>query len=285
MPKFMPRGYGYRRYVPRRKSYIRFPARRTTIPTQEKKFKDIDIDGNASADNTFGTTWALADFNGSNSQHSPLSTIAQGTGDSDRIGRSIWLHEIYMKLLIVGDAFNNETTVNNALRLALVLDNEPCGADPTVGDIFAQTSNPNSFRNLYYARRFKVLRDVKYIHRTGYVWDSTAGQVDVTESSRYVDVSFKFKTPIRIEYGGTAGTVADMTDKNIVLCMISQGGQPTHIKSSMSKIRMRFTDNPGLRQGPTRRYGGYRSVLGKRTLYPAPGPYDPLFASKRLRGG
>lgn len=288
MPRFMPRGYGRKRYYPRRKSWVRFPARRTTINTQEKKFKDLEVSGAAGVQFNFATTWGAMYFDSDSAQFSPLATIAQGTGDNQRIGRSIWLHEIYLKLCLDSPYTNNATLGTQAFRICLVLDMEPCAANPTSSIIFAETDNNNTMRNLYYSRRFKILKDIKSTFRPTALWDSGVNQPDLTGHKKLVDASYKFKTPLRVEYGGTAGTVADLTDKNIQVWVIQQEGVPQiNVAKNDSFVRMRFTDNPGLR-GPIRYAPLRMQVLGKRprTLFPAPDPgLGYISMNKRLRGG
>lgn len=256
---------------------MRFPSRRTTINTQEKKFRDISIATAAGANQVIPNTMALMDFNSDAAQHAPLSLIAQGTGDSNRIGRSVWVHSIHMKMLIVGVATSNTTEGEIPLRFKMVLDKEPCNADPTLNTVVTDTGNINSMRNLYYSRRYTVLLDKKMVLRPTSVWDSSANHVDTVNSHRWLDLSYKFKTPLRIEFSGTASTVADLSDKNIFFTIQALNPTPAvNIDASDSICRIRFTDNPGL-IGP--RYAA--PVLGKRTR-----PwFNGQFRAKRLRGG
>lgn len=155
-----------------------------------------------------------------------ISGIAQGTGNSQRVGFKAQAVGLDINYWLHHDHGTTTTGIaDNVVRLYLVLDRNPCGTIPTVGEIL-EDADTLSFLNLDNTRRFRVLKSkVINLNRTNALsWNGT----DMTYMGRKVQkklhVSFLKGKGLTVVYGGTGQGYADITANNILLLGIQEGG-------------------------------------------------------------
>ncbi len=197
----------------------------------EAKFLDQDIDDASIAAN--GTIFT----NGS--AEASLLRIAEGNGESQRIGRKITVRQINWRFTIMlpeGDGLANPKN-STTIRVILYLDKQANGAAATVTDIL-ETDDWQSFNNLANSKRFRTLMD-----RTYDVMPKAGGGNGTTSDwaeDRISDSLYK-KVNIPIEYDNSAvtGALATIRSNNINMLILSDTSLDATFES---KMRIRYTD-------------------------------------------
>lgn len=170
----------------------------------EKKYKDTFLGTlSPSPDLTFDGTFL---------------SIAQGTGESERVGRRIMVHSVNIRGILSLPSQNGRTTppTGDVMRTMLVLDKQCNGAVPVNDDVLAQTNGGErlySFRNVAAAKRFEILNEqFNSVNYSGGI--GVAGDQDYPGHREMF--SLYVKCHILIEYSGATGAVTERTKNNIV---------------------------------------------------------------------
>ena len=153
-------------------------------------------------------------------------TLSQGDTDQTRDGNTVRWKSYYLKYFITQHASATQTQV----RVMVLIDLKPAGAVPAVSDIFFDSSATDilvSQRNPVNSDRFLILYDRLHMM-------SSAGK-NFDQGKFYKKMSFKVK------YSGTAGTVADLFDKNLISLVISN--EATNTPTFTGQHTLRFIDN------------------------------------------
>ncbi len=151
-----------------------------------------------------------------------LNRIAQGTGESARVGRKCTLRSLACKLRArLPILTNSAAPTGDSLRIVVYLDKQCNGATAQVLDVL-ETADVHSFRNLANISRFSVLYDRVYpLSRT-----AASGADATAEWAPYViEDSFFKKFTIPIEFSGTTGTIAEIRSNNIGIIAVTQFGK------------------------------------------------------------
>lgn len=212
------RGRLARGYTRRTGYYNRFPQ-----GDGELKFHDVDIDDAVIAS---GGTIAL----------DSAVKIAQGTSESERIGRKMTVRRIGWKFDIDLPTTATAASTSDYVRIILYWDKQTNGATATVATIL-QGSDYQSFRNLSDITRYKILMDRSYsIQSTA---GSGRGSTDTLSygEAKIVD-SFYKRCSIPIEYNNTMGAITEIRTNNIGVLTISKSG----LAGFTSKMRISFSD-------------------------------------------
>lgn len=177
---------------------------------RELKFFDQDVDDASIAAN--GTIFT------NSSAEASLIRIAAGDGESNRDGRKIVITKIKWRYQVDGTELSN--TTKDTVRLILYLDTQCNGAAATVTNIL-ETDDFQSFRNLTNSKRFKILMDRTY----SFYAQAGAGNgvTDAFGSQRYDDTFYK-DVNIPVEYSSTTGAIAELTQNNLGLLVMSDTG-------------------------------------------------------------
>lgn len=197
---------------------------------QEKKFLDVSITRN---DISQGTWLSCSDPSGGNDN---LLQIAQGTTESQRIGRYAYIRGIQLRYTA---AFQGSDIAhlgaNNHIRIVVVLDKQTNGAAMTGLDVML-TSSIRSWRNLENSQRFDILMDRTHIFHNGVVVDAATDEV------AYDCIDGKFYKPcsIKIEYSGLLGAITE-EKSNSIHCFAFVEGTDGVVDLLMT-WRFRFTD-------------------------------------------
>ncbi len=203
----------------RARTAFRISAMRT-FPSLELKFHDVDLDD--------ATVAAGANVTPS------INLIAQGTDETERIGRKFTIKSINWRFQVSLPATTGAASTKDTIRVLMYLDKQANGATAAALDVL-ETADFQSFNNLSNKNRFRTLMD-----RTYDLNATTGGGDGTTEdygSMSINDVLFK-KVNIPIEYNATAATLTGITSNNIGVILMSSAG----IGGFKSKIRLRFTN-------------------------------------------
>lgn len=187
---------------------------------QEVKFKDL-----ASANyvaNTTGSVTLIPD------------AIAQGAGESARIGREIWLKSVEVRGMVASDS----TTTIASVRILLVWDRQPNKALAAVTDIL-NSAHPDSFLNDQNKARFKVIRNWWFVCEGN---NATAGQ-QTGKTAHDFNHFIKFKKPKKVTYS-TAGTgaIGDLNTGALLLVVVGNKAAGTDDAALTAGFRTRFFD-------------------------------------------
>lgn len=156
-----------------------------------------------------------------------LHGIDQGDGEQQRDGRQYTIMSISLRGYVLFGNQDAAVVTSDHVRLVLVLDTQTNGAQLTATDVLDNFHGDNdlqtnSFRNLEYTKRFRVLKDMVVRKPvTGVGTSSTAGQVISNACTRYFKMNCNFKKGIKVLCTGTAGTIANMVDNSIHLIAVS----------------------------------------------------------------
>ncbi len=189
------------------------------VSISELKFHDLDIDD------------AVVAAGGNIAEDSCL-TIAQGTTESERIGRKLTVHGINWRFKIAIPATTTPGDSADVIRVMLYLDKQTNGATAAVLDI-VETADYQSFNNLSNKSRFRILMDRTYSINAQSGRDTTIGESIIT------DTLFK-KVNIGVEYDNVAstGVITTMRSNNIGVLLLGFSG----LAGFSSKMRIRFSD-------------------------------------------
>lgn len=176
------------------------------------EFKMIDVDATA----TPSTTASLVLLNG----------CVQGSDFDERIGRSIKMKSIQFDMII---SKNASATVQQYVRVMLVLDKDPKATAPTFQEIVQLTTSPIvSPRNLTYRKRIVILKD--------FVVCLGINSSDAQKRSYYRKLDSH-----TIYNSSNVGTIADIAENSLYLVLVSDA--TTNLPSVTYYHRLRFLDN------------------------------------------
>ncbi len=195
--------------------------RRPAGSKEELKFHDVDVDDATIA--AGGTIVA-----------SSLVQIAQGTGESERLGRRCVVKALGFRYRIVSASTAGASLLgSDVVRVLVYLDKQANGAAAAVTDIL-ESAEFHSFNNLANKNRFRTLHDKTFtLNAKAGAGDGTTN--DAAGVNEYNDFYTKLNLPI--EYDSTAGAVTELRSNNIGICLLSASGLYTFD----SKVRIRFT--------------------------------------------
>lgn len=189
---------------------------------EELKFHDVDVDDAAIAQN--GTILNSGSVN----------LIAQGTSESERIGRKCTVRSIAWRGNIHATTAAS-TGASETVKVILYVDKQANGATAAVTDIL-ESDNYQSFNNLSNSSRFRIL------HTQTFVLQPTAGMGDGTTNDvapNSVNFEFYKKCEIPLEFSSTTGAITEIRSDNIGVMITSKQGNVAVLDS---KMRLRFSD-------------------------------------------
>ncbi len=250
-PRTMPRGYGKRRFgFRRRRRSHRYGRKRTFGGSarfrsanrrtggyigMERKFLDDEMDAS-----TIAITWG---------EHNPatrkcLSSVAEGTGESERIGRHHAIDSLYIRGNIntaVGEAQTSPQT-DALVRVIIGIDKQTNGAEVVPGSVvdLGQTNDFEAMRNLQTSAQFRILLDTVIKVPGKNVNEGSANAFTWTGVTVPFKYFHKFRTPLKIHSNGTGGTISNVRNNSIFIMAVLDGSPgPTVYLSYQSRIRFR----------------------------------------------
>lgn len=159
---------------------------------------------------------------------STVVACVQGTANTNRIGRTIRVLSIFFRYQVL----MNTSAADTLVRQCIVVDKQPNNAEPTAGEVFADTNFPAILTTAYnwasiQARRFNILYD-------------RIDKLISTSNTELVVGQFYKKCNLEVTYDGNAGTIADVLKNNIAIIQFTN--EPTNQPVIYSFIRIMFVD-------------------------------------------
>ena len=156
-----------------------------------------------------------------------LVQLAEGTGNQDRIGRRINLHNLYLT-----GKFENATAVC-LVRLVLARYRHTNGVSPQITDLLQggiSTSNINNFKNLEDSKNARILWD--------HTWRFTSAFAQNGAIFRK-----KFRINKKVYFTGATAAHTDVRDGQLVLFVFSDQTDASGISPNVNiNARIRYTD-------------------------------------------
>ncbi len=169
------------------------------------------------ADTTVSTTPS------STMAYTVLNAINEGDTGSTRDGASIKMTSIDIQLY--GQLHASATLT--FVRVALILDTMPDGANPGASEVFV-SSNVNAFPYVPNSERFQILWDYRFFLNSVY-------------RTAVFPITFSQDIELHTHYKGTGSGVADITQNALFLAYASS--ESTNTPSVGGFVRVRYVDN------------------------------------------
>lgn len=195
-----------KKFKPGTKPYV---ARRPSLSV-ETKFLDV-----AAAAQVNGTVYFK-------------SSIAAGTGESQRVGNKVTIRKINARCLMSSVA---ATSLAVTYRWIIFLDRSPNGVAPLVTDLL-ETNAFEAFMNLENQERFQILHDKYY--DMNYYAAAVTGETQIM-------ATFNKKCNIPCHFSGTAGNIASARTGQIFSLMLNSN-TPAAGSKFESNFRIKYTD-------------------------------------------
>ncbi len=165
-----------------------------------------------------------------------INLIAQGTGESERIGRKCNIRSINWRYLLQIPESTAQASTSDTVRVIMYLDMQANGAttEATGLDIL-ETSTFQSFNNLANSGRFRILVDRTHDLNA----EAAGGNGTAIETCRKaVSGTFFKKCNIPLEFSSTTGAITEIRSNNLGVLLVSRSG----LALFSSQIRLRFAD-------------------------------------------
>ncbi len=184
----------------------------------EQKFHDLDVVATTATAGTIVPS---------------LNLIAQGTGESQRLGRRAIISSINIRYRAVLQATTSLASGNASVRIMVIKDSQCNGAAATALNVL-ETANYQSFNNLANKGRFTTLYDKSFTLNTlAAAGDGTTNDTAATGRT----FSFFKKCRIPILFNSTTGAIGEVCCNNIFMLQI---GEVASAVTLDGKIRVRF---------------------------------------------
>lgn len=162
-----------------------------------------------------------------------LNQIANGTTDSQRVGRKIQLKS----LQVHGRAYNLSTASGNKCCIMVIWDSKPRGTLPAMTDIL-QSANSLDFPNPENFQRFTILKRMDFVLVGNYASATNATQITERTIDFFIDL--KGRTVV---YGSAGtGAVGDIEEGALYLVTTGSSSSGTNAASFSYNTRVRFWD-------------------------------------------
>lgn len=230
------------------------PAKRTrrfavAAPYQRRKVMNARTAGFLGLENKFydtgiENTALVATTSGAMMDPTPtvlcLNAVPQGDGESNRDGRKIVINSIRVKGSVSGTtrAALGAMPAGLSYRLILVQDTQTNGAQCSSAQVLQDNTlgeDWQSFKNLEYEKRFKILRDITdVVNVTATIPDGT-NTGSVGYGTKNFDIYLKCDIPVI--FTGTTEAIANVVDNSLHVIAIGQSANMN--MSYQSRIRYR----------------------------------------------
>jgi len=133
-----------------------------------------------------------------------LQDIAQGSNSTQRIGDSIFVKRIVIRLIIDQSAGNNTTTAN----LALIKDTEPAAASPAWTDLFQGIGGSSAAMYNVAIPNFDERSRFKYLKRITQplVWQAAYYNAAAFGTPQVISLTLVQEVNQQVSYNGTSAT-------------------------------------------------------------------------------
>ncbi len=149
--------------------------------------------------------------------------IAQGTKQSERIGRIMTMKSLHIRYHVLMDTQTSVIVNHDHIVLYVYLDRQCNGAAATPAQILDIVGKAQSFRNLENIQRFKILaRREHTLHVTGASGDGTTQDLFFNEKFGKIDINLG---ALKVYFSGTTGALSEIKSNNIGFLCISEHGR------------------------------------------------------------
>ncbi len=162
-----------------------------------------------------------------------LVLIAQGTSESERIGRRITIRQINLRYSTSKNGVATSATTSDTARVIIYVDKQCNGATAIVTDVLEDTTF-QSFYNLSNSSRFRFLVDKTYDLNCS----SGGGTTVFSFGENVVNDTYSIVCRIPIEYTGTTTAITEIRSNNVGIITISENA--TSAFNGVARIR--FSD-------------------------------------------
>lgn len=182
----------------------------------------------------FDTKLATTTISAAGTTLSPsLNLIAEGAGESNRIGRKCTVAKIQIRGKFQLPGTTSSLLATDRVRFIVALDKQANGAAATLAN-YLETVSFDSYRDLANVGRFQTLFDQSW------TITSTAGAGADGVTDVYVPKNELFSMSktcsIPLEFSAGTGVIAELRSNNILIFGITQSGQIT----TDYQVRIRF---------------------------------------------
>lgn len=177
----------------------------------EKKFADFET-----TNDVFGTAWAVMQ----DGTIKCISGVTQGDGESERDGRIYHILSLHMAGFIEILATEGQTAPlgDSLARVVVLIDTQTNETEVVATEVMdgGQTDDINSFRNLQFSSRFRILKDQTF-RIPGQAGSMVTGANAFDQGPVKIPFkwNFTFKTPIKVVCNGTTNVIGSITDNSI----------------------------------------------------------------------
>lgn len=228
----------------RRRRYLRMNRRTGGLMQLEQKFYDTSV---VDAPILYPTNCAGLEVDPTTVNC--ISAPAQGSGDTQRVGRQITIRRIDVAGVFNIQSATAQTTINDHNPICvvyLVLDKQTNGAQLSSEDVLKNQAadvgaNSALMRNISNTHRFQVLgKRVLHMQSMTAVNNSSAGTISHTGD--YLQWAFhkKCNIPVRFGVGLTSAGVASVEDNSLHIIAVTNSS--THNIIMTYNARIRYTD-------------------------------------------
>jgi hypothetical protein len=159
-----------------------------------------------------------------------VNLIAQGAGESERIGRKVTLKSLLLRYVCVLNNTTSPGSTEDVVRVIVFLDKQCNGQAATVTDIL-ETANHLSFNNLANKNRFSILCDQSSDLNSNGAIAAGFGEV-VHTRSKYLRLNHA------VEFSGATGAITEIRSNNIGILVITKGNNSLW----NATVRIRYSD-------------------------------------------
>lgn len=188
----------------------------------EKKFFDTNIGSDVTV------TAALLRTN--------LAIIAEGNGESNRIGRKVTVKNIHVQGIVALNSATSSNATSDIVYCMIVLDKQTNGSLFNATDLL-DTDGFTSFRNLANSHRFKVLKKIVMDFSAGGGVESGVGHA-YSENLTSFSINHKCSIDIEFDNSATTGVITSCRSNNIYFVTQSGSG----LCGITARARIRYTD-------------------------------------------
>jgi len=147
-----------------------------------------------------------------------LLGMAQGSGNSERVGQRVTLNSLQMrgKIMLVDNELNPPPA---RFHMWLIEDLAPTGAAPSTTDIFTSSVCSTALINMNLSKRFHIKKKwCEYIGPNGFKPNATpASAVPIGPMGLQIEEFWKLNNK-EMRYSGTTGVIAQVLAYNMFVC-------------------------------------------------------------------
>ncbi len=166
-----------------------------------------------------------------------LTIVAEGNGESERIGRKFNIYRINILYAMQLPAATAQGATSETVRCMLIQDKQTNGVQFSATDLI-DTDNMNSFNNLANSKRFKILYKQEYDFKSGGAIP-TGAAFAFSEDRKYLRMSKNVNISIEYDNTLTTGVIATVRSNNIYWVTQSISG----LAGGTGLARIRYTDH------------------------------------------